>query len=186
MLLPLVLLAAMGYGLFKMAQQYWKESKADEWMLVIRNGELVKSGIGLACWTMPGDQTIKFPSVINKVKFRASQVSSEMQGVDVSGMIIWSVHRQGDGPFKCYKSFGEDLNKKTPVMANEQLESMAVSIIRDRIANLTLNDILKNRNKLKDGVKDEMQKIITGWGIWLETCEVQDVTIASKSLFQNL
>lgn len=63
---------------------------------------------------------------------------------------------------------------------------MAISIIRDRIANLTLNEILKNRNKLKDGVKDEMQKVITGWGIWLETCEVQDVTIASKSLFTNL
>jgi hypothetical protein len=63
---------------------------------------------------------------------------------------------------------------------------MAVSIIRDRIANLTLNDILKNRNKLRDGVKEEMQKIITGWGIWLETCEVQDVTITSKKLFTNL
>jgi hypothetical protein len=63
---------------------------------------------------------------------------------------------------------------------------MAVSIIRDRIANLSLNDILKNRSKLRDGVKDEMQKVITGWGIWLETCEVQDVKIASKSLFTNL
>ena len=31
-----------------------------------------------------------------------------------------------------------------------------------------------------------MQKIITGWGIWLETCEVEDVRIASKSLFTNL
>lgn len=93
MLLPLVILAGLLYGLVKLAQQYWKDSKADEWMLILRNGELVKSGIGLACWTMPGDQIIKFPSVINKVKFRASQVSSEMQGVDVSGMIIWSVHR---------------------------------------------------------------------------------------------
>lgn len=109
-----------------------------------------------------------------------------MQGVDVTGMLIWSVHRANDGPFKCYKSFGEDLQKSTPTIANEQLESMAVSIIRDRIANLTLNDILKNRNKLRDGVKEEMQKIITGWGIWLETCEVQDVTIASRSLFTNL
>jgi regulator of protease activity HflC (stomatin/prohibitin superfamily) len=57
-------------------------------------------------------------------------------------------------------------------VANGKLESMAISIIRDRIANMTLNDILKNRNKLRDGMKDEMQKVITGWGIWLETCEV--------------
>jgi len=63
---------------------------------------------------------------------------------------------------------------------------MAVSIIRDRIANMTINDILKNRSKLRNGVKEEMQKIITGWGIWLETCEVVDVKIASRSLFTNL
>ena len=186
MILPLVLLGAAAYAGAKLAARFWQESKANEWMLVIRNGELVKSGIGLACWVMPGDQTIKFPSLINKLTFKAQQVSAEMQGVNVTGMLIWSVHRESDGPFKCYKSFGEDLNKKTPTMANEQLECMAVSIIRDRIANLSLNDILKNRNKLRDGVKDEMQKIITGWGIWLETCEVQDVTIASKSLFTNL
>jgi len=63
---------------------------------------------------------------------------------------------------------------------------MAVSIIRDRIANLTISDILKNRSKLRDGVKNEMQKLITGWGIWLETCEVVDVKISSHSLFTNL
>jgi len=31
-----------------------------------------------------------------------------------------------------------------------------------------------------------MQKLLTGWGIWLETCEIQDVKIASRSLFANL
>ena len=63
---------------------------------------------------------------------------------------------------------------------------MAVSIIRDRIANLTINEILRNRQKLRNGVKDEMQKLLTGWGMWLETCEILDVKIASRSLFANL
>lgn len=169
-----------------MAIQFWVESKANEWLIIIRNGKMIHQGIGLATWIMPGDQTIKFPSLINQVTFKASQVSSEMQGVDVTGMLIWSVNRDMDGPFKCYKSFGDDLKQDTPKVANGKLESMAISIIRDRIANMTLNDILKNRNKLRDGMKDEMQKVITGWGIWLETCEVTDVTIASRSLFTNL
>lgn len=63
---------------------------------------------------------------------------------------------------------------------------MAVSIIRDRIANLSMNDVLKNRSKLRNGVKEEMEKILTGWGVWLETCEILDVYVASKSLFTNL
>jgi len=63
---------------------------------------------------------------------------------------------------------------------------MVTSIVRDRIANLTLDDVLKNRNKLRSGVKEEMQKILTGWGLWLETIEIQDVRILSASLFKNL
>ena len=31
-----------------------------------------------------------------------------------------------------------------------------------------------------------MQKLLTGWGMWLETCEILDVKITSKSLFTNL
>lgn len=86
----------------------------------------------------------------------------------------------------CYKYFGEDLKKQTPVDANKQIEALAVAIFRDRIANLTILDIMKNRHKLRGGVKEEMQKILTGWGIWLETCEIIDVNITSKSLFVNL
>lgn len=185
-ILPLLLLTGAAHFGYKLAIKFWVESKANEWLIIIRNGKMINQGIGLATWVMPGDQTIKFPSLINQVTFKASQVSAEMQGVDVTGMLIWSVNRAADGPFKCYKSFGDDLKQDTPIVANGKLESMAISIIRDRIANMSLNDILKNRNKLRDGMKDEMQKVITGWGIWLETCEVTDVTIASRSLFTNL
>lgn len=101
-------------------------------------------------------------------------------------MLIWSVYRDEEGPFRCYKAFGEDLKKKVPAEANHKLENIAISIIRDRIANLSIHDILKNRSKLRNGVKEEMQKILTGWGIWLETCEIQDVKIASQTLFKNL
>ena len=31
-----------------------------------------------------------------------------------------------------------------------------------------------------------MQSLMTGWGMWLETCEVTDVKISSKTLFTNL
>lgn len=67
-------------------------------------------------------------------------------------MVIWSIFRDDDGPFRAYKSFGDDLKNATPYIANEKLESITVSIIRDRIANLTINDILKNRSKIRSGV----------------------------------
>lgn len=175
-----------GKSAFEKSQEYWIEAKPNEWLLVIRNGELLKCNVGLATWIWPGDAAVKFPSALCKLHFTAEQVTAEMQGVEVKGMLVWTIHRDKEGPFKCYKAFGDDLKRKEPIEANSQLQQMAVSIIRDRIANLTINDILKNRQKLRNGVKDEMQKLLTGWGIWLETCEIQDVKIASRSLFANL
>lgn len=56
--------------------------------------------------------------MLNKVNFNAQQVSLEMQGVEVSGMIVWTVNRNEEGPFTCYKSFGADLLKPNPTEAN--------------------------------------------------------------------
>lgn len=62
-------MAAIGWFSYKKVLTLWVESKANEWLIVVRNGEMIKKGIGLACWTMPGDLTITFPSLINQVNF---------------------------------------------------------------------------------------------------------------------
>ena len=98
-----------------------------------------------------------------------------MQGVLVKGMLVWSVYNKDGGPLKCYKSFGEDLNNAVPKVANEKVENMAISIVRDRIANMSIEDVLRNRSKLRSGAKDEIQKLLTGWGMFLETIEIMDV-----------
>jgi len=63
--LPLIGLAGLGFFAFKKSMDFWVEAQANEWMLIIRNGELKQKGIGLCAWTFPGDQTVKFPSLIN-------------------------------------------------------------------------------------------------------------------------
>lgn len=40
-----------------------------------------------------------------------------MQGVKINGVAFWSVHREGDGPFKCYKYMqGGDANANVRTM----------------------------------------------------------------------
>ena len=120
----LAYLAAFGAAIYfgyKTALNYWIEAKPNEWLLIIRNGELKKCSIGLCTWLMPGDQYVTFPSLLNKVNFSAQQVTLEMQGVEVTGMIVWTINRQEGGPFTCYKSFGADLCKPVATDANAQL-----------------------------------------------------------------
>jgi hypothetical protein len=54
---------------------------------------MVKAGIGLKSFVWPSQSVVKFPSTIYKVNFKANNVTKEMQGVEVSGFAIWSVHR---------------------------------------------------------------------------------------------
>jgi hypothetical protein len=52
---PLIAVGIFVWVLYVQIQKYWVESKPNEWMLVLRNGQCVKSGIGLCTWIMPGD-----------------------------------------------------------------------------------------------------------------------------------
>ena len=68
-------------------------SLPNEWMLIIRKGEMVRAGVGLSCFKGPFDQVAKFPSKINRVSFMSEQMSKERQGVRVSGTLVWVINR---------------------------------------------------------------------------------------------
>ena len=63
---------------------------------------------------------------------------------------------------------------------------MASAIVRNRIANSTINSIMKERTVIRDALRAEMAKTCEGWGIWLETIEITDVKIMSSTLFAHM
>lgn len=42
---------------------------------------------------------------------------------------------------------------------------MAESIVRHRIANSTIEDIIKDLNVIKDAFKKEISEVVEGWGV---------------------
>jgi regulator of protease activity HflC (stomatin/prohibitin superfamily) len=183
-LLPLAGISYGGYRLYLIALPYYRDSMAHEYMIVIRDGKCIKVGTGIYTITWPGDQVVKFPTIIKKVDFQSEQVTSEMMGIRVSGALYWSPHR--DDPFKLYKSFGKELQNSYSNVIDEKLQQMAVAVVRDRVANTTIEAILRDRNQLRSSIKKSMQEMMTGWGMWLETIEISDVYITSGTLFKNM
>ncbi len=106
-----------------------------------------------------------------------------MQGVKVTGMLVWTINRVGNGPFNAYKTLGPDLASNNPQHANDTLTSMSSAIVRNCIANSTIQQMLRDRAKVCQAIKKEMFEVVKGWGVWLETVEITDVLIASKTLF---
>jgi flotillin len=182
----LVLLGHVSYELFKYIMSLQVSGKANQWVVIVNNGKMKQAGIGLSCMVSPGDEVAIFPSKVNKIVFSTQQVTSEMSGLEVSAMICWTVNREAEGPLRAYINLGKDLERATPVKSNELITQMASAIVRSRIANSTMDEILKNRQALRVAIRDEMSVITKGWGVWLETIEITDVKILSGSLFTDL
>lgn len=189
MLTILVIILLVYFILFvayRIHKSFYVIAKPNEWMIVLRNGEVVKYGIGISDLLHWGDIVVRFPSKIHKVSFSAMQVTTEMQGIEVSGSITWTIYREGDGPLRAYRYLGEDISSDFPNSANDCLLEMTNGIVRHKIANSTIDQILKNRHIIREDVKKELNKSVNGWGVWLETVEITDVQIKSNSLFENL
>ena len=138
---------------YSFAMSLWVDGKASDWVLIMNSGKMVKAGVGLRCFKSPFDQVATFPAKVYKVNFETQQVTNEMQGVKVSGMLVWTVNRVGEGPFNAYKNLG-DISSGNP---------------------RTANDSLTNRKLLRDAIHKEMFEVVKGWGVWLETIEITGV-----------
>jgi len=72
------------------------------------------------------------------------------------------------------------------VDASTSVQTMCESIVRSQIANSSLEEVLRQRTKLKKQMKEDLQTQLTGWGIWLESVDLKDVKISSNTLFEDL
>ena len=45
---------------------------------------------------------------------------------------------------------------------------------------MKMQDVITNRELVRDVARDSMLKVVKGWGVWLETVEITDVTILSR------
>ena len=98
-------------------KKQWVISNPNEWLLVIRSGNLARAGVGLKTFVTPYDTVVRFPSRVERISFDANNVTQEMQGVIITGFAFWSVYRDEDGPFRCYKYMqGGDANASVQAM----------------------------------------------------------------------
>lgn len=56
---------------FDILKNYWKEASAQEWMLILRNGQMVRAGVGMKTIVLPGETAITFPGKLREVRFTA-------------------------------------------------------------------------------------------------------------------
>ncbi|WP_437927613.1 SPFH domain-containing protein [Sorangium sp. So ce291] len=170
-------------------------AKPSEYLIHMRRGQLrPTSGQGASCFKLPGDSVAVVPTTVQKLQFEADQVTLEKVGVEVTGLAVYRIV----DPLIAFRM----LNFSFPERAQEKLEALLVDMfagaVRRLVANLSVEECLTRR---KEGLAGELMREIApvvsgrgsaddttdkGWGVLIDTIEIQDVRILSPAVFGNL
>lgn len=173
----------------------WISARPSEFLVHMRRGKLMpSSGQGASCFKWPGDSVAIVPTTIQKLRFTADQVTSEKVGVEVTGLAVYRIAE----PMIAFRM----LNFSYPERAQEKLEEMLVEMfvgaVRRLVANLAVEECLVRR---KEGLAQELMREIApvvsgsgrieddtdkGWGVVIDTIEIQDVRVLSAAVFSNM
>ncbi len=163
-----------------------------EFLIQVRRGEVRRAQQGGSCWRWPSDAVALVDTSVRRLQFTADQVTREKVGVAVTGLAVFRVVE----PLLAWRTI--DLSGDTGGGYVTILREMFVGATRRLVANLELEACLTRR---KEGLAAELMAEVApvvqgtgrpddgterGWGIAIDTIEIQDVKILSEEVFSNL
>ena len=168
-------------------------AKPSEFLVHVRRGQVLPgtSGQGASCWKWPRDSVAIVPTSLQQLAFRADQVTAEKVGVEVVGLAVYRIAE----PLIAYRVLNFSYPERAQEKLAEALTSMLVGATRRLVANLSIEDCLKKR---KAAIAEELLREVApvvggqgrpedstdrGWGVVIDTIEIQEVRVASEKLF---
>ncbi len=171
--------------------------RPDEWLLQIRNGNLVRAGIGLNVLRWPGDNIVRFTSTLQRVKFSTAALTSEHLGVTVEGFAMWGVLPDGDGPFRAYHTLGladlenppTDLRNRRHLLGAQQyraFQTLFAACIQRLTARRRLRSLLEKQDELLQAITACIEQDADELGIRLEQVQVLAVFPTDSTKLEQL
>lgn len=166
---------------------------AHQHLVHIRRGRVLQSTQGGSCFRWPGDVVALVDTSVHRLQFTADQVTREKVGVAVTGLAVYRVV----APQVAWRMLDLSTEGAGSPLA-DILREMFVGATRRLVANLGLEDCLTRR---KDALADELMAEVgpvvagrgrtgdgtdRGWGVALDTIEIQDVRVLSEEVFGRL
>lgn len=171
-------------------------AKPSEFLVHVRGTKVRESssGQGATCFKLPWDSVAVIPTSLQQLKFRADQVTLEKVGIEVVGFAVYRIAE----PLIAYRVLNFSFAERAQEKLEETLTSMFVGAARRLIANLSLEDCLqKRKSALAEELLREVAPVVggegrpddataQGWGIVIDTIEIQEVRILSDAVFGQM
>ena len=169
-------------------------AKPSEFLIRMRGGNVVTAGQGAATFKWPWDSVAIVPTSVQRLHFVADQVTNEKVGVKVTGVAVYRIAE----PLIAYRMLNFSFPERAQEKLSEMLEEMFVGAVRRLVANLSVEQCMTRR---KDALGLELMREIApvvsgtgrnedrtqrGWGVVVDTIEIQDVRVQSQTVFSNM
>ncbi len=171
-------------------------AKPSEYLIHMRRGEVLagSSGQGATCFKRPRDAVAVVPTSLQRLTFTADQVTLEKVGVLVRGLAVFRIA----DPVLAFRVLNFSYPERAQEKLRQTLGEMFVGATRRLVANLSVDDCLQKRKAaLADELLQEIAPVVgghgrfddttdAGWGVVLDTIEIQEVRVQSAQLFDDM
>jgi flotillin len=170
-------------------------AKPSEFLVHCRRGRVLKtSGQGATCFKWPWDSVAVVPTSFQKVGFVADQITLERVGVGITGLAVYRIAE----PLLAYRVLNFSYPERAQEKLEETLTEMLMGATRRLVANLTVDECLQKRKAaLADELLRELAPVLggtgrpddasdRGWGVVLDTVEIQEVRVLSARVFDAM
>lgn len=171
-------------------------AKPSEYLIHMRRGRIRRrtTGQGASCFKLPWDSVAIIPTTINRLQFTADQVTLEKVGMRVTGLAVYRIVE----PQIAFRMLNFSYAERASLKLAEIMREMFVGATRRHVANLKVEDVMTRR---KDAIAAELLAELApvldgsgrtsdstdmGWGVVLDTVEIQDVRVLSEEVFANM
>ena len=168
-------------------------AKPSEFLVHVRRGQvrLASSGQGATCFKWPWDSVAVVPTSLQRLAFTADQVTLEKVGVQVTGLAVYRIAE----PLIAYRVLNFSYAERAQQKLEETLTAMLVGATRRLVANLAVDECLQKRKAaLAVELLREIAPVVggdgrpedgtdRGWGIVIDTIEIQEVRVLSEKVF---
>lgn len=178
----------------KLKRWGWISAKPSEFLIRMRGGRVLSSGQGATIFKWPWDSVAIVPTSIQRLHFVADQITQEKVGVKVTGIAVYRIAE----PLIAFRMLNFSFPERAQEKLAQMMEEMCVGASRRLIANLSVEQCLTRRKEaLSHELIHEIAPVVSGtgrvedatdrgWGLVVDTIEIQDVRVMSAEVFSNM
>ena len=166
----------------KLSTFFYETALPNEYLVILGKKEVIPILGGRKFkW---GRKFLRVPANVQKLKFETDNANMDYQGIGIEGYATWRINPEKP---KIAITTLDFFDSENPMQkTNDDLKTICIEAVRHVIANMSIEDALKNKDAIADNLTKQLVEIERKWGIVFDQVGIEKVRIMSNRLFNDL